>query len=168
MKNILFVIPWSDYYIDNKECTFADSPERAPEGVVGLATFLKEAGFPVKIADMMQILRTENGDVESAINILWDVCLDFRPDVIGFSFFTARFKPASDIYNALNDKYRNNGIELPFVIGGGVHPTLLPQLTLDYIPFDALVIGEGEYPLMCLLNGDSPREIKGFYFKGDE
>ena len=168
MKNILFVIPWSGFYIDKKECTFADSPERAPEGVVGLATFLKEAGFPVRIADMMQILRTENGDVESAINILWDVCLDFRPDVIGFSFFTARFKPASDIYNALNDKYRNNGIELPFVIGGGVHPTLLPQLTLDYIPFDALVIGEGEYPLMCLLNGDSPREIKGFYFKGDE
>lgn len=168
MKSILFIIPWSDYYKNNTKTTFADSPERAPEGVVGLATFLKQSGFPVQIADMMQILRSENGNAESALNVLWNICMDFHPDVIGFSFFTARFKPTSDIFYSLKSKYISSQIQMPYMVGGGVHPTLLPQLTLKHIQFDALIIGEGEYPLMRFLNGEAPSSIKGFYFKGDK
>lgn len=166
MKSILFIIPWSNYYVVNND-SFADSPERAPEGVVGLATYLSELGIPVQIADMMQILRANNGDAKVALNILWDICNDFNPDVIGFSFFTARFKPTLDIYNSLRSKYISNETDLPYIIGGGVHPTLMPQLTLKYIPFDALVVGEGEVPLSHFLKGENPRYIKGFFFKDD-
>lgn len=41
MRRILFIIPWSGFYIGNTDCNFTDEPERAPEGVVGLATYLK-------------------------------------------------------------------------------------------------------------------------------
>ena len=112
MKSILFIIPWSNYYVVNND-SFADSPERAPEGVVSLATYLSELGIPVQIADMMQILRANNGDANVALNILWDICNDFNPDVIGFSFFTARFKPTLDIYNSLRSKYISNETDLP-------------------------------------------------------
>lgn len=47
---MLFIIPWSEYYIGRSECDFAQYPERAPEGVVRLATYLKNKGAEVRIA----------------------------------------------------------------------------------------------------------------------
>jgi radical SAM superfamily enzyme YgiQ (UPF0313 family) len=52
------------------------------------------------------------------------------------------------------------------MIAGGVHPTLLPENTLSYIPFDAVIIGEGELPLLQLLSGKNIGDIKGIYFPG--
>ena len=40
MKSILFVIPWSGFYIGTNY-SFSEAPERAPEGIVGLATYLQ-------------------------------------------------------------------------------------------------------------------------------
>ena len=51
----------------------------------------------------------------------------------------------------------------PLLIAGGVHPTLLPENTLSYIPFDAVIIGEGELPLLRLLQGESMENIKGIF-----
>ena len=86
MKRILFIIPWSGFYIGNANCNFADEPERAPEGVVGLATYLKVHGIQVKIADMQQMLRCNKGDDKKTLDELWSICQSFNPEVIGFSF----------------------------------------------------------------------------------
>lgn len=152
---MLFVIPWSEYYIGRTDCDFVHFPERAPEGVVGLASYLKSKGAEVKIADMQYLLRINKGSVLSTIDDLWDICCNFAPEVIGFSFFTARFEFASDIFFKIKAKYKESGLPLPIFIGGGVHPTLLPDITLNYIPFDAIIIGEGERPLEKLLSIDS-------------
>ncbi len=168
MKRMLFIIPWSGYYVNNAECTFEDSPERAPEGVVGLATYLASHGASVKIADMLQMIRCNKGDMGSTINDLWIMCSDFKPDIIGFSFFTARFEYAAQIYFSITKRYSEEKVLLPMFVAGGVHPTLLPEVTLKFIPFDALIIGEGEYPLLSLLKGDNPKDIKGIYFPGDK
>lgn len=165
MKSILFIIPWSRLYIGN-DYSFEDAPDRAPEGVVGLATYLKEKGASVKIADMQQMLRSNKGNDKKTLDDLWKMCLSFRPDIIGFSFFTARFSCARDIYYYLVRKYGTSCH--PLIIAGGVHPTLLPKETLSYIPFDALVIGEGEIPLLQLLQESDPLTIKGFFVKGKE
>ena len=166
MKSILFVIPWSGFYIGTNY-SFAEAPERAPEGVVGLATYLQTKGASVKIADMQRMLRGNEGNTEKTLNDLWTICDDFRPDVIGFSFFTARFEYARDIFVALCQTYDRRQRQKPLIIAGGVHPTLLPNLTFEYIPFDALVIGEGENPLLQLLEGASYGTIKGFFLPGD-
>lgn len=163
MKKMLFVIPWSGFYVDNADCDFADAPERAPEGVVGLATWLSKEGASVKVADMQRILRGCKGKVEEAMKDLWSICLSFAPDVIGFSFFTARFEYAAHIYEKLIVYYQKDKRERPLIVAGGVHPTLLPQLTFQYIPFDALIIGEGEIPLRQLLSGVPLANIKGCF-----
>lgn len=163
---MLFVIPWSGFYIGTNY-TFAKAPERAPEGVVGLATYLQSRGFNIRIADMQRMLRGNNGDAAKTLDDLWNICQQFRPEVIGFSFFTARFEYARDIYEALGNAYENNNCEKPLIVAGGVHPTLLPHLTLEHIPFDALIIGEGEYPLQQLLQGDPLKTIKGVFLPGD-
>ena len=54
---------------------------------------------------------------------------------------------------------------------GGVHATLLPELTLNYSQIDALCIGEGEFSTLAylqnldaILNGESP-VIRGWVYK---
>lgn len=163
MKRILFIIPWSGFYIAYKECNFADEPERAPEGVVGLASYLKAHGVPVKIADMQQMLRCNKGDDNRTLDELWSICQSFKPEVIGFSFFTARFQYVSHIFKYLVERFGVENQKRPLLIAGGVHPTLLPENTLSYIPFDAVIIGEGELPLLRLLQGESMENIKGIF-----
>lgn len=168
MKRILFIIPWSGFYIGNANCNFADEPERAPEGVVGLATYLKVHGIQVKIADMQQMLRCNKGEEKKTLDELWSICQSFNPEVIGFSFFTARFQYVSHIFKDLTSRFHSLKLKCPLMIAGGVHPTLLPQNTLSYVPFDAVIIGEGELPLLRLLNGESMDAIKGFFFPGKD
>lgn len=166
MKSILFIIPWSGFYIGRKESNFADEPERAPEGVVGLASYLSNKGASVRIADMQQMLRYNSGDDVKTLSDLWTICQTFKPDIVGFSFFTARFKYAKDIFDYLTQCYDTE--KKPLMIAGGVHPTLLPRETLSEIPFDALVIGEGEIPLLQLLKGIDYHNIKGFFTADSE
>ena len=169
MKRMLVVIPWSEYYIGRTDCPFAEYPERAPEGVVGLVTYLRSKGADVRIVDMQTILRQNEGSTGLAMERLGEICREFVPDVVGFSFFTARFEFASDIFFSLKGCYEESGAELPLMIAGGVHPTLLPEITLRHIPLDALIIGEGERPLEQLLALDSWEniaEIPGVYTPG--
>ena len=168
MKKLLIVIPWTRYYVGNRDCPFASSPERAPEGVVGLATYLISKGADVRIADTLYMLRLNDGDTDATLTQLWETCADFKPDVIGFSFFTARFECAAQIFDDLRLRYAHSDTSRqPMFIAGGVHPTLLPQVTLQYMPLDAGVVGEGELPLLDLLGGKHPREIKGIFLPGD-
>lgn len=166
---MLFIIPWSEYYIGRSECNFAQYPERAPEGVVRLATYLKNKGAEIRIADMQYLCRKNRGSITAAMDVLWDICCDFTPEVIGFSFFTARFEFASDIFFKIKTRYNEAEVSLPLLIGGGVHPTLLPSITLEHIPFDAVIVGEGERPLESLLALDSWNDldkIPGVYTTG--
>ena len=56
MKSILFVIPWSGFYIGTNY-SFSEAPERAPEGIVGLATYLQAKGASVRIDEAMKATR---------------------------------------------------------------------------------------------------------------
>ncbi len=163
MKSILFIIPWNKSIVDCVDFDYATFPERAPENVVSLATYIRSKGASVQIADMTRLIVLTNGNLSEALSLLWKQCESFNPDVIGFSFFTARFEAANQILEFLNDKYRESR---PLIIAGGVHPTLLPDLTLEYMSLDALIIGEGELPLVKLLGDDSHSDIPGVYTKG--
>ena len=162
---ILFVIPWTTYFLEHTEATFANEPERAPEGVVGLATYLKEHGVDVRVADLQIALR-KSGKRSVALDTLWHVCCEFRPDIISFSFYTRRLENAIDIFNALTAWYKVERLPRPLLTAGGIHCTLLPDLTMQYMPFDVLVLGEGERPLLSLCQGANPKDIKGFWKPG--
>ena len=163
MKSILFVIPWKASLVGDTEYVFSEYPERAPENVVGLASWLVAKGAPVRIADMTRMLVEARGDVAVALDMLSAICREFRPEVIGLSFFTARFAAAAEIVSHLRGYY---GKDAPMIIAGGVHPTLLPDVTYDYVDFDALMIGEGELSLLDLLSGKPLEQIRGVYLKG--
>lgn len=165
MKNILFVIPWKESAINNSNYDFSQDPERAPENIVALATYLKKQGASVEIADLNRILVSCNGRVEDCLAQLQMQCQTFNPDIIGLSFFTARFEFAADIVSYL----RSISLErTPLIIAGGIHVTLLPKLTYKYIHFDALIIGEGELPLSAILQDEPLDQIKGVFLPNQD
>lgn len=161
MKSILFVIPWRKSLEGNSTYDFANEAERAPENVVSLATFLQSKNIKVKIADMFNIMVNNRGNIEQSLNSLLNICTEYSPDYIGLSFFTARFQQASVIVSFLRKHYPKDGIVK--IIAGGVHPTLLPNLTISCIDFDALIIGEGEIPLLKMLGDEESDDIKGVF-----
>ena len=64
----------------------------------------------------------------------------FAPDVVGLTAFTNEIKPAARV--ALTVKALSPAIT---TVVGGVHPSVLPERTLDeFPPFDVAVVGEGE------------------------
>jgi len=165
MKSILFVIPWKASLVNCGKVNDSQYVERAPENVVALATYLRVQGARVEIADLSPTLVACEGNVEDCLIQLKLKCQRFNPDVIGLSFFTARFEFAADITSYLRLTFTQN---TPLIIAGGVHPTLLPTVTYEYIPFDALVIGEGELPLTALLKGEPLNQIKGVFLPNQD
>ena len=63
-------------------------------------------------------------------------------DMVGMSFMTQQ---ASRAYE-LGDKFRRMGV---YTVCGGMHPTNLPEQTLEH--FDTVFIGEGEYTWACFM-----------------
>lgn len=70
---------------------------------------------------------------------------EFRPDVVGISVLSVEVASAlklSRISKRLNKKC--------FVVWGGLHPTFLPEDCLLNPEVDAVIRGEGEYPMLDL------------------
>src|SRR5437588_661607 len=64
----------------------------------------------------------------------------FAPDVVGLTAFTNEIKPAAWVARAV--KALSPTIT---TVVGGVHPSVLPERTLEEFPaFDCVVVGEGE------------------------
>jgi radical SAM superfamily enzyme YgiQ (UPF0313 family) len=120
-------------------------------GVMSIAGVLKAHGHEVDL-----ILTDEHPKNYLAI------IDDYDPDLIGFSFMTGNrnwvFSTAKKIKHAFNKP----------VIFGGVHPTLFPEdIDLRYV--DYICVGEGEYPVLELMNGiqngDDCSTIKNLWTK---
>lgn len=87
-----------------------------------------------------------------------------KPDLIGFSCTTAHYQWALDFAKKVKGKFP----KIP-IIFGGVHPTLLPKLVLKEKSVDFVCIGEGERPLLELIEALKKRKkdfpIKNIWYK---
>lgn len=86
------------------------------------------------------------------------------PDVVGISVTTFSFTTGLKIASLVKQLYPG----VP-VIFGGVHPTLLPEETINHSGVDAICIGEGEEAfleyLSCLQNHLVPKGVMGIWYK---
>lgn len=86
-----------------------------------------------------------------------------KPDIIGISCLTGFYIQACKISKLLKD----NGY---IVFMGGVHPTFLPFSTLKQSKADFVICGEGEIPLIKLIENNfnyKNANIKGLYTIND-
>lgn len=92
-----------------------------------------------------------------------------NPDVLALSLLTDTFQINMAI--ARNVKKLNPRIK---ILAGGVHASLLPELTMSYPQVDAISIGEGEFSTLdymrnldAILNRESP-VLKGIVYKQND
>ena len=87
-----------------------------------------------------------------------------KPDLIGFSCTTAHYQWALSFARKVKKRYP----KIP-VIFGGVHPTLLPEQVLKEKSIDFVCVGEGEGPLLELVEaiakGKTEFKIKNIWYR---
>ncbi len=109
-----------------------------PLGLISIASFIRKQGYEVAVKDYSGEEITESlvrKDIEK-----------FNPDIVAIGALTGPGIPrAITVSKAAKslDKY---------VIWGGPHPTILPKLTLEHPAIDAVILGEGEYALLDLID----------------
>ncbi len=79
-------------------------------------------------------------------------------DIVGFSCTSPQMKHALQ----LAEKIKNSK---NWIVFGGVHPSVLPQDTLDNKCVDAVVVGEGESAMLKIVQGDRSRIVQSPYIQ---
>jgi len=113
---------------------------RPPVALATMAAVCRDNGHTPLIYDFEAMQLTD--PVEMAKILLKD-----NPDVVGFSCMTPRF-PIS-LAMAREIKLQNKNI---VIVMGGVHISGDPEFSLQHDEVDYIVVGEGEYPLVDLLD----------------
>ncbi len=137
---------------------------RPPQGLGFIAAYLEKHGHEARIVDLYHF-GSETSEVnpgvqqeESFTNLSIDLdeeIRSFRPDYIGMYIHTMSYYTACNLGEEL--KRSHPGITL---LCGGPHPTVLPETIPDC--FDHVVVGEGEYVSLDIVEGrNSGRIIQG-------
>jgi radical SAM superfamily enzyme YgiQ (UPF0313 family) len=99
--------------------------------------------------------------------IVLQVIEEWHPDFIGISSVSSGFVHAKQVSMVIKGVFPRS-----FIICGGIHPTVVPECLEETLTFDAICRGEGEYPLLQLLEafqeGKDYTSTPSFWFrKGD-
>ncbi|MFH1132786.1 MAG: radical SAM protein [Pseudomonadota bacterium] len=88
---------------------------------------------------------------------------EFQPGVIAFTSVATAFPYIATVAKKIRSKYPN-----PYLLIGGPHVSLNPQQAID-AGFDAVCIGEGEFPTLELVTqldqGESPSGIPNLWIR---
>jgi anaerobic magnesium-protoporphyrin IX monomethyl ester cyclase len=135
-----------------------------------LSSCLREKGHNVQIIFMPLEIRDSEGNhkfqakySETLLNEVVSMCSG--TSLIGISLMTNQFIQASNVTNHLK-KYLGN---VP-VIWGGIHPTVEPEICLEFA--DIVCLGEGEQALVELVEVMEQKapylNVKNMWFRSDK
>lgn len=93
-----------------------------------------------------------------------DIVDGYQPDVVGITAWTDFWYSASEIITRIKTKHPDI-----FLVVGGPHVLCFPEETLNFSGVDAVVAGDGEVPMVklldCLESGKTVDGIPGLHFK---
>ena len=125
------------------------------EGLASISAVVKQAGYDVKLYHQLYI--PDKKEFISEVK-------SFKADLIGFSARTTAMPFIEEMACWLNEELP----EIPVAIGG-YHAILVPDECIKLQGIDMVIVGEGEYPLVELLNSMRDNvnrtDIQSIYFK---
>jgi radical SAM superfamily enzyme YgiQ (UPF0313 family) len=138
--------------------TIADKREHLHIGLGTVGTYVKlHSDHEVRILDFMASRRTWRERLGAVLD-------EFRPDLVGMYVSTPYFPAAC----AVAREVKRIAPDLP-VLAGGHHAMLSPDETMEERAFDMLIVGEGERPMVTLLDtlarGGALDEVPGLHFR---
>ena len=125
---------------------------------LGLATIAApalRAGHTGEIMDMSWRLYDCNEIRERIVN--------YKPDIVGVTATTPLMNQLRDISVLVKDISKDITM-----VGGGAHPTAMPEETLRESFLDAVFLGEADYTFTDICNGQSFAETPGLFYRDGE
>lgn len=126
-------------------------------GISYISGFLKSHGYPCELMVLDRVNKKKNP------SLIHHKIEAFKPDIVAFTAVFSEFEFITNIAKQIRTSFP--GL---FLIAGGVHITLNPKE--EYLDlFDAICVGEGEYPFLELVEkletGDSIQDIQNIWLK---
>ncbi|MEK7281419.1 MAG: radical SAM protein, partial [Chloroflexota bacterium] len=153
MKKVLLVQPPFHGFYDQAKVKVA-LPERHSLTFATLAAPLLLHGHEVSILDLNQENQPKKA-LEASLQ-------DFKPDLVGITCTTPLYFEAKDIAATVKEYNRETK-----VVVGGVHPSSFPQETLADTQADFGCVGEGDYVLLDIVEGQAPEAISSLWYRQD-
>jgi len=91
-----------------------------------------------------------------------DKIKSFHPDVVGMTGTTPLMNQIRDISVLIKQKFPSVS-----VFAGGSHVSALPRVSLIESMLDAVIVGEGEFTFVEILDGIPYKDINGIYYRGE-
>ncbi len=134
-----------------------------PLGVLSLSSYIKKhSDSEVELMDLNIILnKAEDFNYNSFSELFYDVLSekkwkDYLPDIIGIStLFTTSYFNMIEIARTSRELFPNSLI----LAGGGVPTNMYKNILKGSKSFDALCYGEGEKPLLGLINSEDKKRF---------
>jgi radical SAM superfamily enzyme YgiQ (UPF0313 family) len=121
-----------------------------PFQIASLSAFLKSKGHQ---ASYLELILKDNLDKKGKRQIL-NRMKKFQPDLIGISSYQLTFEWVKQICRYLKSKSK-----VPIIVGG-YHATLAPEEVISFPAIDIICRGEGEYPLLELMDSLKVNKVK--------
>jgi len=155
--NILFVYSIDEVYSLIKPLY---APEQIQFGISYISSFLKKHLYQTRLVVLGRLLGKKN------FNIIDKYLEEFYPKLICFTAVSSEYSFILDIAKYIKSRYPDIYLML-----GGPHVSLNPKEALSG-KFDAVCIGEGEYPTLELASqlekGISPSGISNLWIKNGQ
>jgi len=130
-------------------------------GLASLSAVLKQKGHETRLVNL-----NENLPPIPTADDLWRTIREWRPGLIGFSCLTQQYRAALEIAEDLRARAASAGVELPPLVVGGIHPTMVPTDVMADGAWDHVGVGECEDALAELARrielGESPSDVRNF------
>jgi len=130
-------------------------------GLASLSAVLKVNGHETRLVNL-----NENLPPIPTADDLWRTIREWRPGLIGFSCLTQQYRAALEIAEDLRARATRAGVELPPLVVGGIHPTMVPTDVMADGAWDHVGVGECEDALAELARrielGESPSDVRNF------
>lgn len=125
------------------------------EGLASISAVVKQGGHNVELMHITH--KMDEHEFKEKLKTYKDV------DLVGFSTRTTAFPYVTEAVKWTKEVNPNY-----FVFAGGYHPILVPDVFMETPNFDAVCVGEGEYPILELMDkmkkGEDYTNTLSWYF----
>lgn len=130
-------------------------------GLASLSAVLKEAGHETLLVNLNENLPPVPSDEE-----VYQLVRSWRPGLVGFSCLTQQYGSALALARFLRERAAQDGFDLPPLVVGGIHPTMVPREVMADAAWDHVGVGECEDALLQLVRrveaGERPDDVPNF------
>lgn len=130
-------------------------------GLASLSACLKRDGHETRLLNLNENLPP----VPSREDVL-ALVRDWKPGLIGVSCLTQQYKPGLELARWLREQAALEGLALPQIVVGGIHPTMVPLDVMADGVWDHVGVGECEDALSELVarleRGERPDDVRNF------